>query len=226
MRQKILLILTIFIFILGCAVNPIVQDKPIDDSNNPPTPIKNIYWEDSVGDYIQFYTNDSLNQGNEGKTFFHFCGNETTMDVLEVELIKSSGYGASGSGVIFCASGSMANNDLIAYFISIDVQGYYTIRAIDKTVTQTIIEWISTPFLNQGKGQINKIRVEYADANKFELCFNGHNGVGEVITFPENPDEFIKLTGGKYGFCVGVSKHDDFPAVPVDVKFKLLTPVD
>ena len=204
-----------------------MQDKPIDDDDNLPVPVKTILWEETTGGYKRFYTNDTLNQGDSGKTLCHFEGTEAPMDVLEVELIKSSGYGYAGSGVVFCASGSMKDSDLIAYFISIDIQRSYTIRAIDKTmsITQTIVDWTQTEFLNPDAGS-NIIRVKYVEDNKFELSFNGYNDPTEIITFPEDPDEFIKLTGGKYGFCVGVSIHDEFPAIPVDVKFKLLTPVN
>lgn len=226
MRGKLSILFVISIMLLfafSCAVDPVKQESDYRGSGQPgggsSVEIINKIWVESAGGYLQFKTNDRLNQGSSGRTFFYSLGSEATMSAFEADIIKVSGYAGSGAGLFFCASGSDSAGDLSGYFISIDTQGYYTIRALDRGTVQVITPWTVSAYLEVGLGKVNRLKVESLGANRFRLYINGV----EVVTFPSDPAQFVKLTGGRYGYTVGVSAYEQFPAVSLDVKFKAIS---
>lgn len=219
MRNVMCLIL-VFILVFSCTVNPVSQEGDykggISSTDGSSVELINKIWQETAGGYRVYKTNDRVNQSNSGRTFFYSLGSETVMTAFEAEIVKVSGYGAGGAGLFFCASGSEASGDLSGYFVSIDTQGYYTIRAMNKNKVETVTPWSPTAQLVQGYGQVNRLKVEYLGANRFKLSINGV----EVTTFPAEPAQFVQLTGGRYGYSVGVSAYEQFPAVPLEVKFR------
>ncbi|MBN1525686.1 MAG: hypothetical protein JW904_14500 [Spirochaetales bacterium] len=171
--------------------------------------VETIAWQADIDGYTQFKTNNEDYLG-VSQLIWDAGSNEATMNVFELEIKKNTGMNNVGFGGIFCVQ------DEDNFFrILIHENGRYNIY---KKITGTwheIRDWTASSHLLEGYGESNIIRVEYMGGNNFDIYFN--NQFIETI----NDTAF---TGGMYGFYTGISTLEEFPDIPVDVRFKRLQP--
>lgn len=183
--------------------------------SNVPAPVEThtIQWQPDGNGAMQFLTNDPAWYGYG---FWYGIGatEEAQMTSMAANVEKKSGSANTGYGVIFCYQDSSN-----FYRVYITVGGYYSVSArVAGTYTQ-LIPWTSPQHatIYTGFGVPNAISVTQVSPNNFAI---GFNGVQEIVLTDSS------FTGGKSGFAVSVSPtYESFPAVPEDVRCKLVAPV-
>ena len=179
---------------------------------HPPIPVITVLWEPDGNGFIQLSTND-YNYYNSLFTKTYPSSLETPMTTVTVETKKISGSQAAGYGIVFCS----ADSDNY-YRIAIFPDATYS---VDKKVAgsfTTIKVRTYTSYLNAGLDALNEISVTQTTPNNFEIFMNGTS----VATFNDT-----SFTGGEAGFAVyvGAEAYEHFPSDPVDVRFKMTSPV-
>jgi hypothetical protein len=177
-------------------------------------PIETIEWVNDGQGYLQYSTND---EAKCNYSMLHNCSGsyEMPMATLEVRVKKVSGAIAGPFGCIFCRE-DWDN----FYRVLISVEGWYKIsKKVDGTYS-TIIDWTATGNILQGLGQVNVIRITQSGSS-YSVYIN--DLVTAVTVFGDTDLD----NGGESGFCAVVLAEDDedFPDVPVDVRFKMISPV-
>jgi hypothetical protein len=163
-------------------------------------------------DYVRFMTNDAQYYG-QGLWRTLSQSNESVMTTVTASVVKTSGYAGAGSGIIFCYQGT---NDF--YRLLIDPLGHYTLASKVGGTYTTLIPWSSpqSSVIHNGYGVENVISVTQVSPNNFSISFNGMH----ETDFTES-----HFTGGEAGFYISISStHENFPAIPEDVRFKLASP--
>ena len=137
-------------------------------------------------------------------------------NVYECTVKKISGCSRYGYGILFCVDDSDSNN--VSYYrLFISTRGQFALAKIyENTGAADGISWRNNSSINSGFGAYNNIRVERTDnANgaAFRIFFN--NRFAAEFNDP-NP-----LNGTKAGLVVSVNvmEMEQFPYVPVDVRF-------
>ena len=218
MKIKILLCILLAEMLLVFSCDPIIDpvDPPVVVDPAGYTTIK--FKGDDTG-YVKLYTNDPGYTAN-GKTFWtagNVSQDEGTYNV-EIEAKKVSGSQDAGFGLILCVQEEID----CFIMIQISVSGYYMIgKVVDgRPRTPFINDWERCEDIKTNLNETNKIRVAYNETDsKFDLFINDN----PVCNFIDNGAEPY-YTDGRWGFIAEVSSLDDLPYVPVDVRFKDLTP--
>lgn len=137
------------------------------------------------------------------------------MTTVTATVKKMSGSINYGYGIVFCFKDS--NN---FYRLLINEAGYYSLYALVGGNSSAVIPWSTTPSANltNGFGVDNVISVTQQSPGNFSLNFNGNQ---ETLFSDSN---FI---GGTSGFAasIDVQSNENFPNIPVDVRFKFSLPV-
>jgi hypothetical protein len=214
----LIITMTTLAIITSCSVDTIYVPYTTDPTGDTNLPVKTIYWEDTMEGFTQFYTNDSKYIGVEGRSFWKIGElDEQPMTSYEVEVQKVSGDSYTGYGIVFCADTDDADS---FYIFSIDCTGYYhVLQIVDEQLdsqTGILVPWTFSEHLIKGYEKSNTVTVEYLGDNAFGFSINGHR----IINVTD--DTVPQFDGGKYGYICGVSKYEDFPNAPVDVRFKEL----
>jgi hypothetical protein len=185
------------------------------------TDTKTILWEADASGDTQFYTNDSRYMGpDEGYSYWVYGSvSETTMssDYI-VGVYKVSGSKSYYSGPIFCVQSS---GNFLTVMINTERQ-YEIGKVIDGVYSTVIVDNTTSTDLYSGFNVMNKIKVSQTAAGTFKVVFN--DAEANAVTFQDNGT--TPFTGGKFGFMTTVSAEEVFPSVPVDVRFKLISPTD
>jgi hypothetical protein len=136
------------------------------------------------------------------------------MTTVTATLIKVSGAVNYGEGLIFCCVDS--NN---FYNVLITCNGGIKIRRKVLGSYTTIQEWAGTSFITQGLGVSNVLSITQSPANTYNVSINGNL----ASTFTDT-----NLTnGGQAGFysSIGSLTDEHFPDTPMDIRFKLTSPI-
>jgi hypothetical protein len=136
------------------------------------------------------------------------------MDTVETQVNKVSGASQVAEGVLFCYRDS--DN---YYLLTVYTDGGYAVYKRVKDAYTTIIRKTITDKLAPGYDVVNDVRLIYdKDERRFSIFFN------DSLT-----SSFVDSTysGGSSGYfaTIGSESQEDFPAHPVDVRFKEIKPV-
>ena len=169
--------------------------------------IKTIEWEEDKDGFLQFYTNDS--QYNLYIFLFTF-ENPGGQNVYEIECKKVSGSEHFGYGLVFAYS----DTDMYKFFrLIITTDGSYKVLRQNGDYDTSIIDWKTSPELLIGNNKINKLKVVKAGSS-YTVFIND-------IHVDQFTDSFAG--GNRIGFyvAIGPEEHENFPDIPVDVRFRL-----
>jgi hypothetical protein len=189
-----------------------------DDAASPST--ETISWQTDADGFLQYSTNDtalySTNHRHTNNTI------QATMDTVEAQVKKISGYSGAGYGIMFCYQDSSNH-----YGVVITTTGNYLIRKAVSGVSSYYVSgswtttqpspWSSSSNLNTGFDVTNDIKVVNTGSGNFDVYFNG------VYETSFNDTTF---TGGDsgYDFSISASTRENFPTTPSDVRFKQINP--
>jgi hypothetical protein len=177
-----------------------------------PVATKTVWQADGNG-FEQFTTNDSQYYGfSMWQTNNASYEAETTTVTATVK--KESGAYNYGYGIVF---GYQDSNNF--YRLLIDTVGHYTLSVKLAGIYVLLIPWSAptTATINPGFDVANVISVTQQTPHNFTISFNG---VQETQFTDGN------FSGGVDGFYASMSPTENFPAAPVDVRFKLTSPVN
>lgn len=232
MLKKISGLLVISLLLLLCGCPTVQQETKSGDNGNTTTnlAVETIKWVNDTDNYCQFYTNDTLYSGLNGTTPYYLTNQETVMTSVTTDTIKKSGNSKYSYGIIFCATENTLETsvdkkyDFFAVTVYTDKNYRIAKRVLgDWTIIQAKK---SNDFLYNVTDGVNRIKVVNNGSGNFTLSFNGHEAAGETISFTDNtPTAATRpLTGGYYGYIAEIGKEESFPNIPVDVRFKQITP--
>lgn len=213
------LILIIFILFPGCS----------EPSTKTEITIVSPSWTNSDG-WKKFYTNDSDYYNYSFTSHYTSTNNGNP---VEVQMQKVSGSADHGYGVIFAIqkSDADANNKSMYRFLVSVSEGYYNLGQYDSTGNYTAISsgstdsWKYSAAINTGYEEINTVNINFVSGtNTYSIKIN--NTLVDTFSHAD-PEVTVDLTGGKSGFYVSVGDEteEDFPNNPVDVRFKMITPI-
>lgn len=134
-----------------------------------------------------------------------------------VEMGKSSGYSGGGYGIVFCQGEYIVNGvqQPVMLVVMINNDGNYIIGKAIGGVFKDSDWWKTTPYLNQGAGAGNEVKVSYeAESDEFRLDINGYF----VESFRD--DDEPRLRSGKDGYVVVITPFDQFPQSGIAVYFR------
>ena len=215
MKSITLLLFSIsLLFFVSSCTQQALEPSVIND-----LPVKTIGWAYDEDGFRQYYTNDivKFNRDDQHLSFF-----DATMDTLELQVKKNSGYEHQGFGVIFCYRDYNNWYKLLItingyYRISKKVNGVYSYYYNDGEgwVASSNRNWPYNEFLRTGYGKTNDIKIKRI-AGEFQFVFNGQ----EVFSFQDS-----SFSGGAAGciLAIGNSDQEKFPDSPVDIRYKMLS---
>jgi hypothetical protein len=169
-------------------------------------------WQLDGSGFEQFITNDP--QHYNSSHWFHYNSSyESPMSTVTATLKKQSGSPTTGYGIIFCYQDTSN-----FYYLSIETHGHYHVQVKVGGSYSTILDWSPSANLNTGYSVENIVSVVRTGPGTFAIYFNG---VLETI-FGDNT-----FSSGYAGFWASISEqtHENFPYTPVDVRFKMSSPV-
>ncbi len=174
--------------------------------------IENVLFEPDGSGAIKFRTNDAT---RNDVTWYRTYNTtfEPTMTTVTATVKKTSGSTNGGAGILFCYVD--ASN---YYMMLITPTGYYTVQKRVAGVSSPIVNWTLSPNVT-GLNTTNTLRVTHT-ASGFDVYINN-------LSTPVANVNDTSFLGGLVGFAasVGTSTEEQFPSVPVDVRFQLLSPV-
>ncbi len=125
-------------------------------------------------------------------------------------LRKVSGYSGAGFGCLFCY---VDRNNNYGLFVTAN-GGYRITKNVEGTVS-AIVDWTGSAYLNTEPGETNKIAISQPSPGVLSFQFNDQ----PAITCSDSA-----FTAGGLCFYGAVSTNEDFPSVPLDIRFKLVSP--
>jgi hypothetical protein len=202
--RKILVLLSVLFVFTSCS-------QPGQNS----IPTTTIQFKPDGNGFVQYKTNDPANY-QWGYFCYYSSTYEPRMTTVTANLVKVSGAVNYGYGLIFCWTG---NDNFYTVLISCD--GWYMVRRKVNGINSTIQDWIQTPNLTQGLGMSNMLSITQSPTvdGSYNIEINGHPTLGFT-------DQNL-INGGQAGFyaSIGSSTEEHFPEAPVDVRFKLASPI-
>jgi hypothetical protein len=137
-------------------------------------------------------------------------------NVYECRIKKISGNDSSGYGMIFCVDDSDSSHVSFYRFL-ITVDGEFVIqKRILNTLTNIPAGWTDSSSIKTGYNVYNTLRIERTD-NEYGAAFRGFINGNLVVNFTDNDP----VNGTKAGQIVeiGVMEKEQFPHIPVEVRF-------
>lgn len=185
-----------------------------EDPNLPPPgdtiPVESIKWETDGEGFYQYSTNDVADQNKTARLVFSSTIAEDPMTTVTAEIKKLSGLDYYSFGMIF----GWQDWDNF-YEMAITNDGWYTIWVQVSDVWTEVIDWTESSFLNIGAGSSNTISVTY-NTPDIDLKINGND---ETSIAP------AVFNSGSAGFMIFIGEDENFPEEPIDVRFKMTSPV-
>ena len=225
----------LIIFLISCG-SPGGSSNP-EGGQNPDIPVEipdtvTVSWEPDDENCLQFSTNDEDYLSTNGTSGWIWGNADFSTIDFEVDCIKVSGESAYGYGLVFGLqedtdpADGLDDTGYNFYIILINTEGSYFLgQVINKNCEYITENWYSHASLLRGKNISNTIRVvQTSGAGEdpaFDIYFNGST---DPIEFVDNEDP--KFYGGKCGYITTLSPNENFPFVPVDVRFEQVTPAD
>lgn len=165
-------------------------------------------WQSDGNGFEQFILNDPQYYGYH---FTYTFSPTTPMSTVTARIKKMSG--SSHFGIIFRRQDE--NN---FYMLSTLVNRSYAVYARVGGAFSMIIPWTTSSNLNPGYGIENLVSVEETSLHNFSIYFNGTF----ITSFTDS-----NFTGGENGFYASAAdqSHEYFPGLPVDVRFRMSSPV-
>lgn len=217
MKNYFYKLLSIFTLLMtsSCLVN--LGEHYIEDKyNNPVIEEVSELFDNDGNNNINFFTNETRYIAPRGYSLWTILDDEPTEYTSRtIEINKISGVSiAAGFGGVYCQFVDPEFGLTFLLFM-INLDGEYCIgEVINGKVFNYLVEWTFTKNLNRGLNQINLLSLDYESSeNKFHVSINGE----EEITFRDDEAPFHK--SGKQGYIVTISPIDEFPEVPVEVRF-------
>jgi hypothetical protein len=170
-------------------------------------------WQLDGNGFVQFVTNDP--QYYQYTSWYIIGPNENLMSTVTATIKKQSGNAGTGYGIIFCYQD---NNNF--YSLSIETTGHYHVWARIGGAYSELVSWTASTDLNNGFGVENEVSVVQTSLYNFAVFFNGT----QVRTFTDTGFNFF---GGRAGLYASIydQAHENFPSTPVDVRFKMSSPI-
>jgi hypothetical protein len=166
---------------------------------------------------IQYLTNDS---SLYYATALHSVPNPNLNSgtvVYEMRVKKISGEYSAGFGMIFCADDRETARPAY-YNILISMNGQFAVqKRIGTSLAATHISWRASSFLETEYGVYNTLRVERENLTNgayFRIYINGNLVATFIDTDPLNGVNFGPIVN------VGFQHREQFPHIPVDVRFE------
>ena len=164
---------------------------------------------DIAGEKV-FSTNDINISRPFGKSYWLPQGSEvTTFREYKIEAVKVGGDSSAGFGMIFCHG---TEESMLTAMIRTD--GFFQVAEVAGGTYKPMADWNSHSAIRTGFGQRNTLRVTRDDLGQFAFYVNDQ----KIYEFTD--DEEPVHSGGRQGYLVVVSPREDFPKVPVDVRFR------
>jgi hypothetical protein len=161
-----------------------------------------------------FSTNDEENALPHGKSFWYPTGDlQATFGSWSLIVTKEGGEAYAGYGMIFCHGSDGSEESMLTAMIRCD--GYFQVAEVVGADYRPLDDWIADDAIIEGYGRENEISVSRSTGGTFTLLINSI----EVYQFTDDEEPFH--TGGAQGFLAVVSPLEDFPDVPVSVRYRL-----
>jgi hypothetical protein len=214
-HERLVSNLSVFISCVSVCLLMILFTSCTQTSSGPIiTPTSTTMFANDGSGNIQFETNDT----SKYSTSFweYYPSTQNTVSTITATIYKNSGDATQGFGIIFA---HQDNNDF--YRVLIAENGQYSVYKIVSGTWAAIQGWVVSTKVNTGYGIANTIEVTYSSGN-YNVYIN--NLTTPVYTFA--PDSTLG-TAGTSGFfaAVGSSSTESFPNTPVDVRFRMTSPV-
>ncbi|MCG8451704.1 MAG: hypothetical protein MI717_00810 [Spirochaetales bacterium] len=160
---------------------------------------------------ILFFTNKSHHALPYGKSFW--IPLEEPQNPLirwTLQAVKLSGELQAGFGMIFC---HQPESEIMFLFL-IRVDGFYQIAEFSQGNYHPFFDWVFDPAIRSGYGQKNTLEVRGNGSGLYSFLVNG-----TVIRTYQDENPPI-LLGGDQGMIVITSPREQFPQIPVDIRFQ------
>jgi len=192
-------------------------DLDLPETNEIPVSTVRYLKPDDNDGTLQFRTNDPASYDTWSHNYRQ--NPNVAANTYEYWVKKMSGNTSSGFGILFCVDSSDSNS-YSYYRFFITVNGRYTIqKRTGSTWATAPIGWGDSPFLNTGYNVYNKLRVERVD-NRNNTTFNIFINDNLAASFTDdNP-----INGNRIGLgiSVGEMEREQFPYIPVDIRFDFM----
>lgn len=197
------------------AYAPTMSDSPIETLSY--IIINAIDFVEDENGYLQVY-NNKVEEYDWTYYDLRDASYTSSYTSAEIEVNKMSGSIFYGVGMIFGATDKSLGS---YYYFLIAPSGHYSVYKIDGTGDSEIFPWTTSTAINAGLGQLNKLKVDisYASGSLYSLEFF----INETSV---NTASQAGPFNGYSGFIafIGTSDYEEFPEVPVDVRFRMLSP--
>lgn len=199
-------VLTVLIAILAlCSLTGFTACSQPSD----PVTYTTIEWETTGDGYYQFKTNDPQYRGYSffRKTVDNYDGTSAVKGNLRILSGSSNGKG-------LCVFYQDVSN---YYTTIISSSGQYKMYKKTAGVGSTIKDWTTSSAIDTASGALNIIEYRpSATLNTYDVYIN------DTFVYSFTYDSGAT---GKIAFLASVSSTENFPSVPVEVKFSLTSPI-
>lgn len=188
--------------------------------------IRTIEYEPTQDGYLQFYTNDLKNCLGGSGCFTKEMGSLPILHSFEAAIAKDSGLSGYMYGIYFCYSDPSHFYRLLInpvghcelFMCNGNSYGWwdFAAKAWVPASGKNNNCYPEIPNLLQGFGVENVVKVIADGSGNFDLFFNG---IKSESFFDQS------FAGGAYGFMsyVGTVKDEDFPEIPVNIRYKVIS---
>lgn len=189
------------------------------------TNVSTVLWEEDGKGYVQYKTNDS---NTSGTLQFATVNGTTGSNSVQVETKKLSGDASGFYGMLF---GHQDNDNYYVLVVDYDkTDRWYELGKYEGGTYSAIKSYQKATAINNDSADSITMRVSRTDGG------DGYgNGTGDItIEFKSGSEASFTTEAtvasdafslGSKGFVVEITSSENFPDTPVDVRFKMLTPV-
>ena len=166
---------------------------------------------------VQFLSNDSAMYNRYyWQTTSTPTPENSDPNIYEIKAMKISGQSNIDYGMIFCANDTPSSSGDF-YRFNINVNGRFSVHKRIGNVWEYPLIWRDSPYLKTGYGVYNTLRVERVNDENgavFRIFINGNFAVAFRDDNPFNGRNFAPFVS------VGTMEYEQFPHIPVDVRFE------
>jgi hypothetical protein len=205
-----ILLLCTAIALVGACHEPGPGSPPLS------APATTIAWQPDGNGFVQYSTNDPTKLDSSS----YYWDNRTNQALLgdswtvAVTMIKVSGAIDCGAGIIIVGSTA---DDLVRILLAWN--GSYRIDQKYWGKYLSLQDWSNTGAITQGLGSPNTVSVTTNDRHSYAVYINS-----TFVASFEWPFSVFPVWAGFYA-SIGSSSAESFPDVPVDLRFKMTSPI-
>ncbi len=164
-----------------------------------------IPWEPDAQGFRQFSSNNQLVA--ESLAYLPLSDlSQEPFSAYELQVKKMSGDYSAGYGMLV---NYLDESNYTLVLISLD--GAYCVESLVNGTYRSHCAWTQEPSILSAYGDTNIIRLTQNAAGNYDLHING-SFINRYTDLPR--------TGGLQGYALIISGSENFPQVPVDVRFK------